>query len=110
MCEGENNSLSCKTYQAWAPTHFINATLDCGALDGPGGCLFNIEHDQTEHVDLAKTLPAKLEELRARAKQLRDTMFNPDRCFPYTPETSCAMAQLNAAIEANGGFAAPYMP
>lgn len=98
------------TYQAWAPTEFINATLDCGALDGPGGCLFNIEHDQTEHVDLAKKLPAKLEELRERAKQLRNTVYNPDRCFPYTPETNCAMAQFTAAVEANKMFAAPYMP
>ena len=80
-----------------------------GTLDGPGGCLFNIEEDQTEHVDLAKTLPAKLEELRERAKQLRASVFNPDRCFPYTPETNCAMAQFTAAIEANGGFAAPFM-
>ena len=53
----------------------------CGTIDA-GGCLFNIREDETEHVDLAKTMPAKLEELRARIKVLRQSLFNPDRCLP----------------------------
>ena len=40
------------------------------------------QEDPTEHVDLAKTMPAKLEELRARIKVLRQSLFNPDRCLP----------------------------
>ena len=31
-----------ETYQKWAPTGFALANKDCGSLDGPGGCLFNI--------------------------------------------------------------------
>ena len=33
--------------------------------------------DETEHVDLSQKMPAKLEELRARVKELRTTLFNP---------------------------------
>ena len=66
-------------------------------------------NDPTEHVDLALTMPAKLEELKVRVKELRQTLFNPDRCAPFTPETSCAMAEMTKAIEDSGGFSAPYM-
>ena len=51
------------------------------------------ERDPTEHVDLAATMPAKLEQLKARLRELRKTLFNPDRCAPFTPETGCARAE-----------------
>ena len=68
------------------------------------------ERDPTEHVDLAATMPAKLEQLKARLRELRKTLFNPDRCAPFTPETGCARAEQLAAVEFYGGYSAPYMP
>ena len=128
--------LSLRRYQHWAPTGFSKANADCGSLDGPGGCLFNIESDPTgkaatlrlgrppspsqpelrawrlfaEHHDLASTLPEKVGEMKARLRELRKTLFNPDRCAPFSPETQCAHAEMAAAAEFSGLFVTPYLP
>ena len=43
-------------------------------------------------------MPTKLEQLKARLRELRKTLFNPDRCAPFTPETGCARAEQLAAV------------
>ena len=91
----------------------------CGTIDA-GGCLFNVQTDPTEHIDLAKTLPAKLEELRARVKVLRQDTFNPDRCLPFKASpgsfgqvgAGCPDAQklFEDMISFYGGYVGPWMP
>ena len=89
-------------------------TPGCGWKDERRFALLSLlrgaERDPTEHVDLAATMPAKLEQLKARLRELRKTLFNPDRCAPFTPETGCARAEQLAAVEFYGGYSAPYMP
>merc|ERR1719183_703652 len=53
----------------------------CGYIDGPGACLFNIREDPHETVNLASSLPQKVEELKSRVRTLRESLFNPDRCL-----------------------------
>ena len=73
-----------------------------------------------EHIDLAKAMPAKLEELRARAKILRQDTFNPDRCLPFkaSPGTfgkvgaGCPEAKklFHDKIDFYDGYVGPWMP
>jgi arylsulfatase B len=104
------------SYTAWMASlggaWWTNSSQNCGSIDTKGdGCLFNIKEDETEHVDLSKTQPAKLEELRARVIELRRTLFNPDRCAPYSSVGGCAEAKALwvAAIGKNGGYFAPFL-
>ena len=53
----------------------LSWTHDCGA----GGCLFNIDADPAEHVDLAALMPAKAAELRADLARLNLHLFKPGR-------------------------------
>ena len=53
-------------------------------------------------------MPAKLTELKARMRELRKTLFNPDRCAPYKPP-SCGEQDFIAAIERYGGYLGPYI-
>jgi hypothetical protein len=49
-------------------TWYTQTSANCGSIAGPGGCLFNIETDPTEHHDLAASLPSKVQELKDRLK------------------------------------------
>lgn len=42
---------------------------------GSTGCLFDVIHDPNEEIDLASQLPAKLAELRARFRQIEETVY-----------------------------------
>lgn len=81
----------------------------CGYIDGPGACLFNIREDPHETVNLASSLPQKVEELKSRVRTLRESLFNPDRCLPYKPPL-CGKPDAVKALEARGGYLGPYIP
>jgi hypothetical protein len=45
----------------------------------------------------------------ASLRELRGTLFNPDRCYPYTMP-DCGKADLHKAWAFWGGYQGPYMP
>ena len=64
-------------------------------------------------------MPRKLEELKARVRELTPTLFNPDRCHPYKVLNGSAYPKgglcagyfdHQKAVEFFGGFIGPYMP
>ena len=73
-----------------------NSTMSC-----PLGCLFNLDEDPTEHVDVAAENPAVLAVIAARLAQLQPTVFSPDR------GASSPLAGKTAA--ARGGYWGPFV-
>ena len=51
-----------------------NATVDCSQ-----GCLFNLEVDPNEHVEISGSHPDVVAELTARIRAVNETTFSPDR-------------------------------
>ena len=74
-----------------------NATMECAE-----GCLFNVEQDPTEHVNVAAANPDVLAHIAHRLGELQPTVFNPQR--------SGGDAQKAAsAATARGGFWGPFI-
>jgi arylsulfatase I/J len=69
---------------------------DCG-----DGCLFDIEKDPTEHVDLAKVMPKKLKELQTELAKANLTLFLPDR-GEMRPQACQVYAE-------HGGYYGPFV-
>jgi len=79
--------------------HFKFGTwsYDCGA-----GCLYDVEADETEHVELAAKLPAVAARLQARLKELNRHNYNPNRGVGDR-------AACHAAEERYRGFYGPWV-
>ena len=75
-----------------------NVTLNCGE----GGCLFNVFSDETEHTDLASSLPEIAAELRARIALHAAGVFNPSRGLDDGAACAAAFAQ-------HKGFYGPFL-
>lgn len=72
-------------------------TLECGST----GCLFDIINDPNETHNLAAQMPAKLDELRARFREIAQTKYQ-------TPGLTPPCASFASTIDSNGGFWAPF--
>ena len=72
--------------------------LDCG----DDGCLFNLDDDPTEHVDLATQKPELLHRLRKRAEALDATVYQSPGSTAVDP------AAKQAAIDRYAGFWGPW--
>jgi hypothetical protein len=100
------------SYTAWMKSLGANwwhaTSSSCGSIDGDGGCLFDIAKDPHETVDISHSMPAKVLELKARMRELRRTLFNPDRCAPFKPPL-CGEPEFLAAVLEYGGYLGPYL-
>ena len=67
---------------------YMKTSINCGSIDGPGGCLFNIETDPTEHIDLAATMSSKVQEMKDRLRCDLSPYVDMKcwRCFQTGPE------------------------
>jgi len=76
----------------------ITWTDDCA-----DGCLFNVEADPTEHMDLAKDpkYADMLSKLQGTLRSLNKDLFTPGRGVPLVGACDAAMA--------NGGYYGPYL-
>ena len=66
-----------------------------------GGCLFELNSDPTEHIDLAESEGAVLQSMVARLGALQASLFTPDR--GQKDERACER------VVANGGFYGPWL-
>ena len=86
--------------------HYPNAT-DPGCKSGGncdkklGGCLFELNSDPTEHVDVATTESEAMKTMRARLAELQATLFTPDR--GSKDPRACEQ------VAKNGGFYGPWL-
>jgi arylsulfatase B len=78
--------------------HPSPSVFDGGAV----GCLFDVDADPGEHVDLAPSEPSLLREMTELLRQLNQTVYNPSR--PKPSDLPCA-----AAVAA-GGYWSPFLP
>jgi arylsulfatase A-like enzyme len=67
-----------------------------------GGCLYDVENDPSEYLDLAASKPEKLRELQVRLAELQPTIFAPDR------GADDGLAD-EAARDRHGGFWGPFL-
>ena len=72
------------TFACWMGPRYPNGSADpkCHRSEdcvATGGCLYSLENDVSEHVDLASSHPQKLSEMQARLAELQPTVFRPDR-------------------------------
>jgi arylsulfatase I/J len=96
--------LDVQTYGFWQGPIYPNATTNhnsetpfqCGS-----GCLFNIQTDPSEYIDLAKSMPDKLAEMQALFKKLAATAYQ-------APKWPTDAAKCKAYVTANGGSVGPY--
>lgn len=86
--------LGIQSYGFWQGPVFPNATTNHSAettFDCGNGCLFNIQDDPSEFVDLAKTMPDKLQAMYSLFVARNKTTFqaatintDAERCLAYT--------------------------
>lgn len=60
-----------------ADIHFGDLTLNCSS-----GCLFDIQTDPTEHIELSTSMPALVQDLTARLEVAERSAYSPDRGSP----------------------------
>jgi arylsulfatase I/J len=90
----------------WQSAQYPNETTawpDTPFACGGGGCLFNIEEDPGEHVDLAAARPDVAARMRARMAQLTRAAYSPERGADDG-------AACKAAFGRWGGFWGPFEP
>ena len=93
----------------WTGPQYPNKTATNGnglwAIHNCGrtGCLYNIEDDPYEEMDLAEQNPIILASMLSKLQEYQATRFNPDR-GPISP-LAC-----DAALNVYGGFFGPFAP
>ena len=110
--------IGVQSYGFWQGPVYPNATTDHNAevVDqtcGETGCLFNIQDDPSEYVNLAASNPSKLGELMARFVELNKTAFEAPRagCFTKSsPKCAADIEACTAKVEELGNFYGPYAP
>ena len=75
------------------------SVLDCGI----GGCLFRIDIDPAEHVDLAHQRPTLRAAMLHELRQWNATTFSPHRGVPHMD------AACEVATRMYGGFWGPFV-
>lgn len=98
--------LGLQSYAMWMAPVYPNSTTN-HALEVPfecgSGCLFNIQTDPSERVNLAASMPSKLEELQEMFRARNATRFEAPT-IPVDP-TVC-----NSYVSAHHGFLGPTAP
>ena len=80
----------------WGPAYpnaSTPAKLPATAPGCPGGCLYNVEDDPTEHHDLSARLPRLKAALKARLAQLGAGAFQSDANATSEPQVAAAKAE-----------------
>ena len=85
------------------PTDKSHTPIEADPGCPPGGCLFNLSADATEHAELSAALPAERDRLRARLDELLKGKFQTTWTDPKY-EKCVTLAEY---VEAHGGFAGP---
>ena len=83
-------------YRDTQEEHEMLWTTNCST-----GCLFNIESDPNEHIDLTNTMPEKADEMMRLLQNLNKDLFKPNR-----GELSYTACEWSAK---NGGYVGPFI-
>merc|ERR1719510_576199 len=83
-------------------------TFDDVGECGVGGCLFRIDQDPSEHVDLVDTELTRAAEMLAIIQKLNATTFSPDR-GPGEGNVDAVDDACKAAADVYGGFWGPFV-
>ena len=84
------------TSSAWNSSTSVS---DCGA-----GCLFRLDVDPTEHVNLAEHELARVASMKASIVKHNTSTFSPHRGVPHMEEA------CKVALGSYGGFWGPFLP
>ena len=106
-----------QSYGFWQSPIYPNATTNHSAEQvvscGLQGCLFNIETDPSEYVDLAPSMPDKLAAMFALFQKRNATTFEANKlgCFTVgNPECEANIAACHEYVASHGGFYGPFVP
>ena len=77
----------------------ISAVEHCGDT----GCLYNIQEDPEERVNLADKMPDVLKDMQMKLEKYSSSRFNPDRGNTWPGACDCAMKTYN-------GYWGPFLP
>lgn len=85
----------------WVGPHYPNASslthsFSRSIANCSQGCLFDLESDPYEHVNLAASMPEKVDELRSRLQQIEASAWAPDRGTPQF--LACRQAMQNGGV------------
>lgn len=106
-------------WASWYGEHSPNASSppkssplwsDAVAKCGDVGCLYDIEQDPTERIDLASWFPAIADELRAKLLSL-DPVNPANGQLPYASQAPVDEGALKfcAVVQSSGGFVGPWL-
>jgi len=93
-----------QNYGFWTALNYPNKSFDHSTVkevDCGKGCLFDIRGDPSEYVDLATSMPDKLDELQKLHKKRSATSYMP-------PNMENDAARCSAYLKEHQGFLGPY--
>jgi arylsulfatase A-like enzyme len=112
--EGENITLAGYTYPDYPNSQTGKTEIRQQSINCSAGCLFNVNVDPSERIDMATSQPERVEAMKQRLLELRKGFFeNDDRGLDSCPKgfnnsNKDLLCACWMAVNYYGGFFGPY--